>query len=482
MNGNRDICDRDRWARFRFSVIGPLLSAPPAKGELRGELSRLAAKLYKHPINDSGLRLGASTIERWYYAARDAADPVEALKSRLRKDRGAHPSLSFAIRALLLSQHQAHPSWRYRLHYDNLRVLIENREAQFGTLASYAVVRRWMKGQGLYPRKRRSTRYTAGARRAEERLERAEVRSYEAEFVGALFHADFHSCSRQVLTKEGRWVTPQLFAVLDDKSRLCCHGQWYLAETAENCAHGLSQAIMKRGLPRALMTDQGSAFTASEVQEGLMNLGVLHELTLPYSPYQNAKQEVFWVPIETRLVAMLEGVKDLTLELLNEATQAWIELEYNRHLHSEIVATPLSSFLADKNVLRNSPSAEILRQSFRIKSTRTQRRSDGTVSIEGVRFEIPSHFRYLPKLKVRYARWDLSCADVVDEHTGVLLATIYPLNKVKNSDGHRRSLQPIGSVNCPPPESEVAPLLKKLLADYASSGLPPAYIPKEENQ
>jgi len=28
----------------------------------------------------------------------------------------------------------------------------------------------------------------------------------------------------------------------------------------------------------------------------------------------------------------------------------------------------------------------------------------------------------------------------------------------------------------------VAPLLKKLLADYAASGLPPAYIPKQENQ
>ncbi len=117
MNGNRDICNRDRWARFRFSVIGPLLSAPPEKGELRGELARLAAKLYKHPITDSGLRLGVSTIERWYYAARDAADPLETLKSRLRKDRGAHPSLPLAVRALILTQHQAHPGWSYRLHY-----------------------------------------------------------------------------------------------------------------------------------------------------------------------------------------------------------------------------------------------------------------------------------------------------------------------------------------------------------------------------
>jgi hypothetical protein len=46
-------------------------------------------------------------------------------------------------------------------------------------------------------------------------------------------------------------VTPILFGVLDDRSRLACHLQWYLAETAELIAHGLSQAFQKRGLPRS---------------------------------------------------------------------------------------------------------------------------------------------------------------------------------------------------------------------------------------
>jgi hypothetical protein len=48
-----------------------------------------------------------------------------------------------------------------------------------------------------------------------------------------------------------------------------------LAETAENVAHGLSQAIQKRGLPRAAMSDNGAAMTAAEISEGLvMNLSV----------------------------------------------------------------------------------------------------------------------------------------------------------------------------------------------------------------
>jgi len=49
----------------------------------------------------------------------------------------------------------------------------------------------------------------------------------------------------------GTWVTPKLLGILDDRSRLCCHAQWYLDETAETLVHGLSQAGCCRSL-RAL--------------------------------------------------------------------------------------------------------------------------------------------------------------------------------------------------------------------------------------
>src|ERR1700751_1114622 len=34
----------EQWARFRFSVIGPLLAAPPDRGELQEQLESFAAK------------------------------------------------------------------------------------------------------------------------------------------------------------------------------------------------------------------------------------------------------------------------------------------------------------------------------------------------------------------------------------------------------------------------------------------------------
>ena len=229
------------------------------------------------------------------------------------------------------------------------------------------------------------------------------------------------------------------------------------------------------------MTDRGSAMLAAEIREGLHRLSVAHCPTLEYSPYQNAKQESLWGPTEGRLLAMLEGVRDLTLTVLNEATQAWFELEYNRKPHREIGVAPLARFLADPSQARSCPSSDDLRRAFRLRTTRVQRRSDGTVSVEGVRFEVPNRFRHLERVTLRYARWDLTSIDLVDPRTDDGLAALYPLDKAANADGRRRALLPIGDP-APPPASGIAPLLKKLLAEYAATGLPPAYIPLSENR
>lgn len=475
---------REIWARFRFSVVGPLLAAPPEKGDLQAEIEKLAGKRWRHPVTGTGLMLGRSTIERWYYAAKNARhDPVGELRRRVRKDAGVQPSLSAPVRAWLRKQSAAHRGWSYRLHYDNLLAQAKQ-QPEWGRPPSYPTVRRWMRSQALIPRRGRRRPDTPGAQAAEARLEQWEVRSYEAAHVGGLWHADFHVGRRKVLIPSGQWAVPHVVGVLDDASRLGCHAQWYLTESAETFGHGLMQALQKRGLPWALMTDNGKPMLAAETQEGLARLGIRHEPTLPYSPYQNAKQEVFWAALEGRLMAMLEGVAELTLEVLNTATQAWLELEYNRKLHSEIGTSPLDRYLAGPSVLRESPGSDELRCAFRRRAARQQRRSDGTITLEGRRYEIPSRYRHLGRVGVAYAAWDLGRVDLLDLRTGTILCALYPLDKQANADGRRRRLEPVGEAVAEPtpPASGLAPLLAKLMADYQATGLPPAYLPKEERR
>ena len=290
MKTRADPPKRDRWARLRFSIIGPLLAAPPQPGQLRGAFAALAAKTWRHPVTGLDVRFGASTLERWYYAARRAPDPVAALKDRLRGDEGCFPSLTAVAIAALTSQYREHPGWTAQLHLDNLRVACK---ASDSPVASYTTVRRYLRAQGMH-RQAQPKRATAGAVAARDRLEQLEVRSFEVEHVSALWHLDFHHASRKVLTRAGAWVKPMLLGVIDDRSRLVCHLQWYLDETAQSLVHGLSQAFMKRGLPRALMTDNGAAMLSEEVTTGLSTLGVVHQTTLPYSPYQYVASPCMW--------------------------------------------------------------------------------------------------------------------------------------------------------------------------------------------
>lgn len=479
---NRFDRQHERWAHFRFAIVGPLLAAPPARGELRAAIEELVEKTWRHPVTDGPVRFGFSTIERWYQKARAARmDPVGVLWRKIRKDSGAHRAMPDVLRQALLAQHKAHQNWSYQLHADNLEV-IAREEHKLVCVPSYATVLRYMKAHGLLRRRRRGPAGSPGVERAEARIESREVRSFETAYVDGLWHLDFHHGSHRVLTAEGVWQTPQCLGVLDDRSRLACHVQWYLAETAECLVHGVCQAFQKRRLPRSLMTDNGSAMVAAETTQGLARLGIVHETTLPYSPYQNAKQEVFWAQLEGRLLAMLEGVSELTLSLLNEATQAWVEMEYNRELHSEIGQAPLARYLDGPEVGRESPSSNALRLAFCAEQTRSQRRSDGTVSIESVRFEIPGRYRHFKRVTVRYASWDLSHVWLIDARGGAVLCRIYPLDKTRNADGQRRSLEPLTEPTqnaAPAPEPGIAPLLKKLMTDYAATGLPPAYLPKE---
>jgi transposase InsO family protein len=422
-----------------------------------------------------------STISRWYYAARASPDnPVGGLRPRVRSDRGRHrPLFAEAVWAALAEQYAEHPSWTYQLHADNLRILCQTTPA-LGSVPSYATVRRHLKAHAMFKRPRRRDDDRPEAQAARNKRAQRESRGWEMSHVHALWHLDFKDGPLPVLTRAGVWEHPQLFGVLDNRSRLGCHLQWYLGEGGEELSHGFGQALQKRGKSAGIMMDNGAAMKSGEVRQGLLDLGI-RRVTIPdYTPEHNAIIEAFWKQIVLRLLPMLESVADLTLAQLNEATQAWVELEYNCSVHSETKQTPIERMLAGPSVVREAPSADEIRRAFRLKVDRKQRHSDGTISVAAVRFEVPSCYRHIERLTVRYARWDLSSVDLWDDSLGVVLATIYPVDREANASGFRRPLAPITALPTSPKSTGVAPLLRHYIEQYRQTGLPPAYIPKDD--
>ena len=470
----------EQMAQFRLSIIGSLLASPPEQGDLHNQLSKLAEKHYHHPISGQPVDYSASTLERWYYKAKNEDDRIlNTLCPKTRNDKGKFKVMEQAVCDALARQYAAHDRWSIQLHYDNLLVRIEE-EALQATQPSYSSVLRYMQAKGMRRKSKRHGPNSPGARKAARRKEKREIRSFEVDYINGLWHLDFHHGSLDVLNGQGEWVKPLLLAIMDDRSRLICHLQWYYSEDTETLVQGFCQALQKRSLPCSLLTDNGSAMISDEFTRGLLELGIDHHKTLPYSAYQNGKQETFWANVEGRLLAMLEHQENLTLRQLNQVTQVWVEGDYHQKSHEALKGqTPVDCYLDHQTVGRPCPDSETLRKAFCRQTKRKQRRSDGTISLEGQRFEIPDRYHGLTYITLRYAAWDLSSIDMIDPDRGDRLASLYPLNKSANASGQRRQRHAK-----PPPQTlpfnGPSPLIKKLLNDHAATGLPQAYIPKDE--
>lgn len=133
-----------------------------------------------------------------------------------------------------------------------------------------------------------------------------------------------------------------------------------------------------------------------------------------------------------------------------------------------------------KSVARKVPDSETLQLAFTRRRVRTPRRSDATVSVTGIRYELPVRFAHLPSVVLRAPGWDKSWVMLVDAKTDAPLARLLPQDKHANASGRRRVISSQSLPTHPFDIQEEPALLQQWIADYAASGLPPAYLPKEE--
>ncbi len=304
---------------------------------------------------------------------------------------------------------------------------------------------------------------------------------------------DTHKGSRMVLLPNGEYAQPVCIAYIDDHSRQICHCQWVLHDDTDSLVHITKQAFLKHGIPHKVHSDNGSPMISAEYETGLVRLGIKHEKIIPGAAFQNGKIESFWKPLEGRLIKMLAKVKPLTLDALNQYTQPWVMFDYNHAIHSETGQKPIDRYMSDKNVVRRPPDFEALGKEFRRIVSRRQRLTDGTISIEGVLFQIPIRFRHMRDLHVAYSQWDLSNAALVDEQTQVEVAPIFPVDKNRNASGLRaRIADPLNQSDATLEDAQtedptqstntIPPLLEKYLKEFAQVSPLNGYIPHHEEE
>lgn len=218
----------------------------------------------------------------------------------------------------------------------------------------------------------------------------------------------------------------KLIAFIDDASRVCCHGEFFLSENTDTLLGALRSALYKRGVPEAMYVDNGSIYTSKEINQVTARLGCL----LCHAPVRDGaakgKVERFF---RTVRMSFLSRALDLSsLDALNRAFSAWVEDEYNAREHSTLKMRPIDRFGLDLSRIRFLPPNEVNDELFFVEQDRNVL-ADNTFSLHNVRYEAPRDLRSR-KVQVRFDRHHFTRAVVF--YKGERMGEARPVDFVAN--------------------------------------------------
>jgi len=409
-------------ALFRSTVLGPLISRDRLE---RGELKSILRDLASHSYDIPGSRncyLGEKTIEAWYYAWQRGG--IEALTPRSRSDRG-QSKLSSKIQEKVLETKRENP----HRSIDRVIDLLERR----GTVAKGELkrssVHRLLKAHCL-------SRPSGAASEPEEH------RAYQAQFAGDIWYGDVMHGPR--VPMGGKLRKAYLVSLMDDASRLIAHSAFCPGETALDIEGVLKQAVLKRGLPKKFIVDNGAAYRAKTLQAVCARLGIHLIYCRPYAPEGKGKLERWHRSFRDHFLSELDHARLSDLSDLNARLWAWLETVYHNTPHSGrgmAGETPLQRYQRDLPRMRTlGPLAGKIDEIFHHRVERKVRK-DGTVSYQGSDFEVPYELTGKRVMLVVDPHQQKILG--VEDDQGKSLGMATPLDLLANVNRKRRKPRPV---------------------------------------
>lgn len=350
-------------AVFRFGVIHDLVGGfELTPGEQERLLRDKCLRKWNIPFS-SKTRLARSTILRWIKLYRDSNGNLESLYPRGRSDRGQGRAMDEETVAALMRLRQELPkaTVKYLMAVMEQRGLVSP-----GTKLNPSTVYRCLLQHGLMkiihsiPEDRRK---------------------FEAELPNDLWQCD---CMHGPMVEHlGKKRKTYLIAFIDDYSRLVPHAGFYTSESVGSFLVALEQALLTRGLPRKIYTDNGPAFRSHHVEHVTASLGIALIHSRPYKPQGRGKIERFFLTVRQNFLAVPRGQ---TLSDLNADFDIWLHSIYHHRTHSATGESPYARFTAHMECLR--PAPKDLGDHFR-KAARRKVAKDRTISLNGKLFEAP---------------------------------------------------------------------------------------------
>ena len=372
---------RKKEALFRYSVLGSLLSRALRRGELRHGLREIAGKVWTGP-DGRPRRVAPKTLEEWLYRYR--REGFDGLLPRPRSDRGRLKALPPELAELIVAMKQEDPGRSAPLILHELELAGRLRRGQ----VSSSTVQRLLRRRGLF-----------GPRRE---LARPARYRWQASAAGELWQGDCLHGPKLFCPSAGRTLRVKVFGLIDDKSRLVPYARGDFPETQAAFLRVFAGAILRRGIPRALLLDNHKSFTGSDVQIACARLNVRLIFTRPYDGASKGKIERWWRTLRAHLIGRLDLEKIETLDDFNLRLASYVEGDYNRRPHSALSGkTPLEVFEEDAEDLRFVEEPAEVEAAF-VTSIERSVRMDSTCQVRGRTVEVPTSLRGR-KVKLHYS-------------------------------------------------------------------------------
>ena len=398
-------------ALFRMAVLGDLIHAKLRRGAQRRALNTKANEVWLHPDGKSR-RIPAKTIESWLYAYRGQG--IDGLVPRERKDKGHCKAIPQPLRDLILDMKREDPGRSIPVILSELRGAGLMRPKQF----SASSVGRLLKSHGLSGPKLE--------------LETKARYRFVAATCNDLWQGDACHGPKLFDPASGRQLRVKIFGLLDDKSRLVTYLRAGFHERQEDFLRVLLDAIVRRGIPRAVLLDNHGSFSGTETRIACAQLGIRLVFARPYDGASKGKIERFWRTLRGHFLDRLDMTKVTTLDDLNVRLMTWVTTEYNQRPHAAHSGLPpLSIFEDDADQIRFVDNPDELESSFETSLERLVR-NDSTCTFRGKTYEVPSHLRRC-RITLRYKLLRPDSLWIDDGGTQVPLREVDPIANLRRS-------------------------------------------------
>lgn len=368
---------REQIALKRFSVISPVIN-----GQVENQMQyfrEVTASTMKMPYYGEKL-YSPATIKRWLIDYRQHG--FDALKPGFRSDKGTTRKITVAMEEAIRKQLKETPRMKASVLYEKL---LEDKVFTLSELSRATFYRYLNKNPELLE--------LAG-----EGAKQNERRRFSYANVNDLWQSDVmygpyvHDGNKRRQT--------YLIAFLDDASRMPTYSAFYYEQNFLSLRDALKEAVLRRGKPKMVYTDNGKIFRSQQFALICASFGCSVLYAKPFEPQGKGKVERMFRTVRERFLNKQGSGHWKSLDQLNKEYWRWLEVDYLHKEHTSLGRSPVDFFLSQADSLRMVSNPQEAEEHFLLRVNRKVSH-DATIRLENLYYETDPKFAKM-QVQVRY--------------------------------------------------------------------------------